>query len=451
VLRHKRSATALPSHELEELEKAAQQAQQEHKRLLQALDRVQRKRQRSSAWLDLWSRALPRAPQPSPQNLEDWKAAIEKIEAQMTEALDRTSELGRALQQAKRAEKQANLRLEAGKRVSPDYRAALEVQIESPADQTIEIEARYRTACALWRPEHLARLQTTPEGELEVEVQTVATAWQATGEVWEGVRCKFSTARPAHAASPPLLSEDLLVSRRKTEQERKYVRVEQRDEQVATVGIDRGTRQVEEMPGLDDGGEPVSFEPEGPCSIASDGHPFRVELSSRKLPCKLDRIAYPELGEAIHFRMTSTWDGKMPLLAGPVWIARQGAMIGRSKTSFVGQGEPFELGMGVDDGLRVRRTVEEKRDTTLVMGKQRITRTIKVFLRNLSDSERALRVVERYPVSEIEDVNVELVSYREGKPEPRDGFVHFDVTVPGHGTKELVLEVRIEASSRVVM
>ena len=134
-----------------------------------------------------------------------------------------------------------------------------------------------------------------------------------------------------------------------------------------------------------------------------------------------------------------------------MWIARQGAMIGRSKTSFVGQGEPFELGMGVDDGLRVRRTVEEKRDTTLVMGKQRITRTIKVFLRNLSDSERALRVVERYPVSEIEDVNVELVSYREGKPEPRDGFVHFDVTVPGHGTKELVLEVRIEASSRVVM
>ena len=231
VLRHKRSATALPSHELEELEKAAQQAQQEHKRLLQALDRVQRNRQRSSAWLDLWSRALPRAPQPSPQTLEDWKAAIEKIEAQMTEALDRTSELGRALQQAKRAEKQANLRLEAGKRVSPDYRAALEVQIESPADQTIEIEARYRTACALWRPEHLARLQTTPEGELEVEVQTVATAWQATGEVWEGVRCKFSTARPAHAASPPLLSEDLLVSRRKTEQERKYVRVEQRDEQ----------------------------------------------------------------------------------------------------------------------------------------------------------------------------------------------------------------------------
>jgi uncharacterized protein (TIGR02231 family) len=183
----------------------------------------------------------------------------------------------------------------------------------------------------------------------------------------------------------------------------------------------------------------------------SDGYPFRVELVSRRMPCKVDRVAYPEVTEAVHYRATATLGGTTPLLAGPVWVARGSAMVGRSKTGFVGQGEPFEVGMGMDDGLRVRRTFEEKRDTTPVIGTQKINRKVQLFVSNLSGSERSLQVVERYPVSELEDVKVELTSHRDGQVNARDGFVRYDVTVPLSGTKELLLEYRIEAASRVVM
>jgi len=227
--------------------------------------------------------------------------------------------------------------------------------------------------------------------------------------------------------------------------------VEERDETIANVGIDRGTRQVEEMPGVDDGGEPVSYEASRPCTIASDGYPFRVVLSERRMPCEVDRIAYPERTEAVHFRATATLTGNAPLLAGPLWIARGSAIVGRSKTSYVGQGEPFELGMGLDDGLRVRRTSEEKRDVTPVIGTQKISRKIRLFVSNLGGSQRSVHLVERFPMSEIEDVEVEVTSHREGRLDTRDGFVHYDVSIPPRGTKELTLEYRIEAAARVVI
>jgi hypothetical protein len=134
-----------------------------------------------------------------------------------------------------------------------------------------------------------------------------------------------------------------------------------------------------------------------------------------------------------------------------MWIAREGAIVGRSKTGFVGQGEPFELGMGVDDGLRVRRTFEEKRDTTPVIGTQKIKRRVNLFVSNLGGTERLVHVVERYPMSEIEDVKVEVTSHREGRVDGRDGFVHYEVVIPARGTKELLMEYRIEAGSRVVI
>ena len=40
------------------------------------------------------------------------------------------------------------------------------------------IELTYRCACALWRPEHVAVLQTAEDGSNELSVETFATVWQ---------------------------------------------------------------------------------------------------------------------------------------------------------------------------------------------------------------------------------------------------------------------------------
>lgn len=451
VLRSMRTIPEAGPGEIERLEQAVREATDKRIQAQQAVDRADLARTRTATLLEAWAQAMAQIPRGGMEATATWMASFEMLEKEMWESLDRASRHRWDNRLANLQQVQAQLRLDLGKRLEPDYRAAVEVQLESKQAGQVELELIYRTPCALWRPEHVARLITGADGKHELVLQTLATVWQATGEVWDGIRCRFSTARPARTASPPLLHGDILRSRRKTDTERKQVVVEERDEAIANVGLERGARQVEEMPGVEDGGEAIGYEATKPCTIVSDGHPFRVELQERRLDCEVDRISYPERSEAVHFRATATLAGSTPLLAGPMWIAREGAIVGRSKTGFVGQGEPFELGMGVDDGLRVRRTFEEKRDTTPVIGTQKIKRRVNLFVSNLGGTERLVHVVERYPMSEIEDVKVEVTSHREGRVDGRDGFVHYEVVIPARGTKELLMEYRIEAGSRVVI
>jgi uncharacterized protein (TIGR02231 family) len=220
---------------------------------------------------------------------------------------------------------------------------------------------------------------------------------------------------------------------------------------VALAGLDRGSRAVDEMPGVDDGGEPLLFTPRERVSIASDGRPFRVEVARATLEAKIERVAFPEVAQVAHLRATATLEKAGPLLAGPVRIARDKSLVGLGKIGFVGRGEPFEIGLGPDDGVRVRRRRTEERETTTVLGTQRIRRKVEVFLVNLSDEPRQVQVTERVPVSEIEDVEITITDAGSFKPEGKDGLWRCDVELAAHATLELSLVHEIRAGSRVVL
>ncbi|MSP58799.1 MAG: mucoidy inhibitor MuiA family protein [Myxococcales bacterium] len=394
-----------------------------------------------------------------------WRAAHHSLDGAHTRALDGAAAAKAELEEARLDLARAELRRTEARAVHPRHEALVEVQIEAPAAGPVAIELTYRTPCALWRPEHLARLVPHSDGNgHDLVLLTLATAWQRTGEDWSGIACRFSTARPAHAASPPLLTDDLLTTRKKSDAERRTVAVDAREQSIALTGVAGGARAVDEMPGVEDGGEPLWFDAPGPVTLPSDGRPLRVELGEVTLPCQVGLFAWPELGEAAHLRATAlltsstasaelsrreprlTGDG--PLLAGPVRVARGGALCGRGKVGFIGQGEPLELGFGVDDGIRIRRRVDEKRDTTPVIGTQKITRTVKLYLGNLSGVAKRVTVVERVPVSEIGEVTIELIAAG-GARLDRDGFARFEVELQPRETRELSLQYRIEAAARV--
>jgi len=289
-----------------------------------------------------------------------------------------------------------------------------------------------------------------------IEVESADTCGGASvrvvaGEVWDDVEVRFSTARPARDASPPALVDDVLASRRKTDWERSRVEVSARDQAVALAGLDRGARAVDEMPGVDDGGEPVVFSPRERVSIAGDGRPFRVEVARVTLSARIERVVFPEVATVAHLRATATLEKAGPLLAGPARIARGKSLVGLSRIGFVGRGEPFEIGLGPDDGVRVRRAQHDEREVAAVIGTQRVRRKVEVFLVNLSDEPRRVEVTERIPVSEIEDVEITLTDAGGFRPEGKDGFLRREVELAAHATLELGLAYEIRAGSKVAL
>ena len=403
-------------------------------------------------WLE-GAGAIPRGAR-RPEVLAAWRESLAAIEREVTEALAAAAAARETRQKAKDELDKAEQRLALGSVERPRYEAHVEIELDAAAAHRAKVEVTYRVPCALWRPEHVVRLAgPVPEqgARAALSVVTMATAWQRTGEAWDDVEVRFSTARPARAASPPLLADDVLSSRRKTDHERRHVEVSLREQAVATAGLDRGTRAVDEMPGVDDGGEPITLAPKGKVSIPSDGRPFRVEVARATVQAKIERVVFAEAAQVAHLRATATLEKAGPLLAGPVQIARGKSLTGRAKIDFVGRGEPFEIGLGPDDGVRVRRTQTEERETAAVLGTQKVHRKVEIYLSNLSDETRRVQVAERVPVSEIEDVEITLTDAGGFKLEGKDGFLRREVELGGHATEELSFAYEIRAGSKVVL
>ncbi len=333
---------------------------------------------------------------------------------------------------------------------NPRCESIIEVQLSSDTDTEVELELVYRTPCALWRPEHLARLVGSGD-DARVEWTTWATAWQITGEDWDGVEVVFSTARPASIASAPLLEDDVVISRRKSREERRQVVVEVREQSFEHARSDGGAAELDLMPGVDDGGEPIMLRGSGPVALPSSGEPTRVEVLKIDMRAAVEPIVMPEKSPVAHLKASLTWSGQVPLLAGPLRVAREAGMVGRSSVDFVGAGEPFVMGFGPDDALRVRRVQTEKRDTVPVIGTQKLARHVTLYVSNLSDEPRSLNVIERIPVSEIDAVEIDLTEARGWTLNDRHGLLTRQVTLGGNQGHEASFRYEITASPKVVL
>ncbi len=386
----------------------------------------------SEARLDVLEEAtvseLARVPRAS--EVAELEEGLESLWAGRLDLVDEKEALQREVEEAEREVRLAEQRAALARQVHSEYVADVEVQVDAAEPGEVGLKLTYFTACALWRPAHTARLDKEADPP-RLEVVTQATAWQRTGEDWTGVRCVFSTARPTQLAKPPRLVDDEVFTRQKTEEEKRVVSVEARDVEISVAGV-KGARARDEMPGVDDGGEPVAYEAASTLTIPSDGQPVRVEIDAATLPCEVETVCFPEVSTVAHVRAKATWTGARPLLAGPVDLIRGDTLAGCALAKFAGTGEPFEMGFGPDADLRVRRKQTEDVEKKGLRRRTHREREVELYVSNLGDSPGELTIVERLPVSEIDDVTVETGELAGGELD-EDGMVHLKVTV---GTRQ---------------
>ncbi len=411
--------------------------------------RAQRQRQRLHDLLQRWGDGLTRAPDDLLDDPAPWTEALQALEDDLQASADAEAQANADLRDAQRQTAFARLRLAQGQATTQRVTTTVELQLRAQAPGTCTLRLTYRTPCALWRPEHAMRLRMSDDGAPHrVELTTRAVIWQRTGERWDAVQVRCSTARPAANASPPPLQEDRLHLRRKSPEEQRTIHVETREEHI-TAADDRPA--ASELPGVDDGGEPQVFTAAIAAHLPSSGEPCRVDLYHLTLDAEVQRLLLPERTPVAHLRATATLPRSAPpLLAGPVQLARQDTFVGRARQRFVASGDRLEVGFGADDAVRVRRRVIEDADST-VMGTQLRERRVELSLSNLSDTPRALHLIERIPVSELDDITIHLERAPGWTFDAPRGFLTRDLTLPPNATERLDFTYRIKAASNVAL
>ncbi|MFL5357627.1 mucoidy inhibitor MuiA family protein [Archangium sp.] len=281
----------------------------------------------------------------------------------------------------------------------------VEVRLTCPSEGRARVELQYVVGGAGWAPAYEARAD---EAAGQVELSTFATVHQATGEDWSGVRLALSTARPRANATPPELTP-LTLNAWERRAERKVLVRRDEEQQHAQAG---GQTPGETEGGLRTASQGISVQLLVPelAQVSGDGTAVRLRVARTKLKSSFVWRAVPKLHPVV-FRVASLTNGApFPLLPGPVDLFRGSGFIGRQPLEQVPQGGAFQLTFGLEESLRAERVVVQEiaRDEGLFGGRRRFHYAYRFNLANYRQRPEVVEVAEHLPVSELDDVKVEL-------------------------------------------
>ncbi|MBA3457586.1 MAG: DUF4139 domain-containing protein [Deltaproteobacteria bacterium] len=329
--------------------------------------------------------------------------------------------------------------------------ARLVIDVIADVATDVALTISYVVPGAAWRPYHRAVLARAAG---RVDWTTTACVWQATGEDWTDVEVTFSLERASLGVEPPALADDELRTRRRPE----TIVVESREHEQQSTGL--GSLEV---PGIDDRGLGLTLTAPK-TTIKKDGMPHRVPVSGFTAPTQLSLVAIPLRSPWVHVRARIVNAGTQPLLAGPVDLIMASGYVGRAEVGFVAAGEKFYLGFGPEADVRVHRTESRERDEAGLLGGSNVqTVRVAVRLSNLGTEPREVIVTERIPISEVEQVDVQIAppdAYLLGTDDQpggeeitqvtaramdEQGLVTWGVEIPPLGRRAVTLQYRVKS------
>lgn len=136
------------------------------------------------------------------------------------------------------------------------------------------------------------------------------------------------------------------------------------------------------------------------------------------------------------------------MLPGPVDIFGASGFIGRLPLQRVASGAPFRLTFGVEETVRVSRTVlqEVQRAEGLFQDRMRFQYAYRFTLQNPGGRAEVVDVSDHLPVSELTDVVVEL----DGDTTPgfarrrEEGILSWTLKLPPASQREVVLHFHVD-------
>ncbi len=149
----------------------------------------------------------------------------------------------------------------------------------------------------------------------------------------------------------------------------------------------------------------------GRLTVPPTGEAKRVFLQQDGIEPVLTVRTVPKLEAKAYLYAKLVLPKGSPLLPGAVSLFRDGTFVGTGALPVLSPGEDHELGFGADDQVRVRHAVaDEKRgETGLISSARTDSRNYRITVKNMHERAVELVVHDHIPVSQNDDIKVELI------------------------------------------
>ena len=329
------------------------------------------------------------------------------------------------------------------------------VELEVLKEGTTDLKISYLVGGASWNPIYDARANFEKS---EVELVSYGVIKQVTGEDWLEVDCSLSTAKPRIGGSMPYVASWFL---------RPYQPEVMRDKVSAPLAATYQTEAFKKEAGVleepaeseieyaaaEEKGIAVIYNLPSKISVKSDKSEHKFPVSSQILSAEFEYSSYPRVSPFAYLGSRVTNSKGLQLLAGRVNIFLEGDFVGFSSIGNIAPSEEFELYLGIDENVKVKRELLEKKvDETLIAGipsrTKKTTFKYKLTVENYKSKKIRVKLFEAIPVSEDDriKININEISLKPDKEdwEDRKGIWLWELELEPQQKQEIFYTFTVE-------
>ncbi len=309
---------------------------------------------------------------------------------------------------------------------SQQQRTEVKVFVNAGGDLEADLTIRYQVGNANWLPYYDARLATgTKSTPPKLTLVRRASIQQRSGEDWVDVGIELSTTRPGTGTSAPELNPMTVDFMPDTPPPRPMAMAP-----AAPIARSRSVKQAvgeadavaAAAPQLEDAREQSAtieaaafqaiFKVPGKLTVPGNGEQKRVQLDTAEIDPTLVVRTTPRVEAKAYLYAKMATPKATPYLPGQVSLFRDGTFVGTGRLPQLTPGEEHELGFGADDAMRVKHAlIEEKRgESGIISASKSDVRNFRITIKNAHAQPVQLTVMDQIPVSQHQDIKVELIS-----------------------------------------
>ncbi|MCP3463995.1 mucoidy inhibitor MuiA family protein [Bradyrhizobium sp. CCGUVB23] len=355
----------------------------------------------------------------------EWRAAFSAVAEEIASA---DTAIRDAMRKQREIDRQI-AQLEADRAAKPPSKLEVRVDVASAAATKATLRVTYNVRNARWAPLYDARLDTgTRDHKPQLELVRRAEITQSTGEDWSNVSLGVSTVRVSRGGSAPELNSLVvrypqpakplaLGTSADFSRSASTTAFQDKLEQPAPMSkvaepLEPRQRAEEQQANAEIGDFQAVYQIAGRVSLGANEGAKSLLISSMTVTPDLAIRAAPVVDPTAYLEASFKLSDDTNLLPGKVAIFRDGVFVGRSKFSTAARTEAIRLGFGADDKIKIERSVIRQNEGTagVISSSKTDTRSFRTTVRNGHDFPIRIAIEDQLPISENEDIAVEMLS-----------------------------------------
>ena len=173
---------------------------------------------------------------------------------------------------------------------------------------------------------------------------------------------------------------------------------------------------------------------------------FEVGTEDILFKPETEYLTTPKVSSNAYLTAKVTNNTDKPLLPGKMNIFIGGDFVGASHTKFVAQNEEFKISLGIDDGIKIKREMDNTKSIlTETSKRKRLDFAYEIEIHNLKKKAIKITAIDQIPISKDKDIKVRVKGF-DPKPSEQDnkGVIKWEMNLSAGEKRKITLEFSID-------